>query len=122
MQNANQLFRIINEIIFVLVGALLLWVAFTGRYIFNARQPAWLILSAAMILWGLRTYRQARRVPERRWRYAAHIGGGSLVLVGTLLLSLAWTPLRLAGFVLAAAGGLFILRGLITAAMMLRPS
>src|SRR5690349_13044155 len=105
MQNINQLFRIMNETVFVLVGALLLWVALAGRYFFNPRQPSWLILSAVMILWGLRTARKARGTRERRWRAAAQVGGGSLVLVGILLLSLAWAPLRIAEFLLAAAGG-----------------
>ena len=120
MQNVNQLFRMMNEMVFVLVGALLVWVALAGRYLFNPRQSSWLILSAVLILWGLRTWRRARAVREPRWRTASQIGGGSLALVGLLLLSLAWAPLRLAGMLLGAAGCLLVLRGLATAAMMMR--
>jgi hypothetical protein len=123
MQNLNQLFRIFNEMVFILVGSLLLWVALTGRYFFDPRQPSWMVLSVVMILWGLRTWRRARRVADKRWRGAAHVGGASLALVGALLLSLAWAPLRSAGILLAAAGGLFVLRGFLTAAMMVaKPS
>ena len=50
------------------------------------------------------------------------IGGGSLALAGLIMLALAWAPFRWAGLLLAAAGGIFVLRGLVTAVIMARSS
>ena len=122
MKNTAQLFALFNELIFLLVGALLLWVALTGRYFFNPRQTGWLVLAVVLVLWGLRTWRRARLVAAPRIRTAMKIGGGSLVLVGLIMLSLAWAPFRWAGWLLAAAGGVFVLRGIVTAALLAFPS
>jgi hypothetical protein len=122
MQTVNQLFRLLNEMVFILVGALLLWVAFAGRYLFDPRRPSWLVVSVILILWGARSWRQARAAMAGRWRAAGRISGGSLALVGLLMLSLAWAPYRWTGLLLAAAGGLFVVRGLVTAAIMAVPS
>ena len=81
MLNNNQLFRLLNEMVFLLVGALLVWVGlFGGQHLhfFNPRQPSWLILTGVLMLWGLRTWRKAPRIPaggERAvnavWTYEA---------------------------------------------------
>jgi hypothetical protein len=49
---------------------------------------------------------------------AARIAGASLFIVGLIMFSLAWAPLLWAGRLLAIAGGIFILRGLVTAAIL----
>jgi hypothetical protein len=122
MQNVNQLFRLLNEVVFILVGWLLLWVAMTGRYVFDPRQPSWLLLSGVLVLWGLGTWWRGRKLTVKVWRAAANVGGVSLVLAGLLLMSLAWAPFRWVGWLLAAAGGVFVLRGVVTAALVLLPS
>jgi hypothetical protein len=122
MPTINQLFRLVNEMAFVLVGALLLWVGVFDRYLFNPRHPAWLVLTVALILWGLRTWLHAPRIAVRRERVAMRIGGASLAVTGTILLSLAWSPFRWAGLLLAVAGGIFVVRGLVTAAIMRQSS
>ena len=45
---------------------------------------------------------------------------GSLALAGLILLSLAWAPFRWAGWLLLAAGAVFVLRGLASAAILAR--
>ncbi len=125
MLNNNQLFRLLNEMVFLLVGALLVWAGLFGGqhlYFFNPRQPSWLILTGVLMLWGLRTWRKAPRVPAGGERAAMRIGGGSIALAGFILLGLAWSSFRSAGFLLAAAGGIFVLRGLATAVIMARSS
>jgi hypothetical protein len=122
MQNINQLFRLVNEVVFTMVGLLLLWVGMTGRYMFDPRRPDWLLLSGVLVLWGLGTWWRERKTPTRVWRAAAKIGGASLVLAGLLMMSLAWAPFRWVGWLLAVAGGVFVVRGLVTAALVLRPS
>ena len=118
MRSAPQLFRLVTEMIFMLAGALLLWVALTGRYLFDARRPSWLLLAAILVLSGLRTWRSARLIAVRAGRLAARMGGASLVLVGLIMLSLSWAPLGWMGRLLAIAGGVFVLRGLVTAAIL----
>jgi len=122
MPTTNQLFRLLNEMVFILVGALLLWVGLFGRYLFNPRSAGWFVLTAALVLWGLRTWFGAPRFKMRGERAAMRIGGGSLAVAGLLLLALAWAPFRWAGLLLAAAGGIFVVRGLVTAAIMARSS
>lgn len=118
MRSVPQLFRLLTEMIFVLAGALLLWISVTGRYLFDARRPSWLLLAVILIFWGLRTWQRARLIAVRGPRLAARMGGASLVLVGSILLSLAWMPLGWVGLLLAIAGGVFVLRGLVTAAIL----
>ena len=123
MRDINQLFRLFNEVVFVLVGALLLWVGITSRYFFfDRRQPSWLILSGVLTAWGLVTWWRAERMPVRVWRTTARIGGASLLIAGLLMMSLAWAPFHWVGWLLAAAGGVFLLRGVISVALVLRPS
>ena len=122
MPNPNQLFRLLNEVAFMLVGALLVWVGLFSRFLFNPRRPEWFVLTAALVLWGLRTWLRAARIAVRGERAAMRIGGGSLALAGLILVSLAWAPFRWAGLLLAAAGGIFVVRGLVTAAIMARSS
>jgi hypothetical protein len=120
MPNSNQLFRLLNEMIFVLVGGILVWVGLFGRrlYLFDPRRMSWLFLTVVLMLWGWRTWRKAPRTAGRGERAAMRIGGGSATLAGLVLLSLAWVSFRWAGFLLAAAGGIFVVRGLVTAAIM----
>jgi hypothetical protein len=112
------MFRLMTEIVFMLAGALLLFVGLSGQYMFNARRPSWLVLAAILIFWGLRTWRRARLIAVRNLRLAAQLGGVSLILVGAIMLSLAWARLGLVGPLLAIAGAVFVLRGLVTATIL----
>jgi hypothetical protein len=114
------MFRLLTEIIFMLAGALLIFVGLTGRYMagFNARGPAWLLLAVILIFWGVRGWRHSRLVAVRNLRVAAQFGGASLILVGAIMLSLAWVQLGMVGPLLAAAGAVLVVRGLVTAAIL----
>jgi hypothetical protein len=114
------MFRLMTEMVFMLAGALLLFVGLTGRYMagFNARGPSWLLLAVILIFWGARTWRRARLIAVRSLRLAAQLGGVSLMLVGAIMLSLPWMQLGYIGPLLAAAGAIFIARGLATAAIL----
>src|ERR1700752_4837740 len=89
MLTPQRLLRAIIELLFVLLGGLVIWLGLSGEilvYSFNPRRPAWLILSAASILWGLRAmYRPgAGSTPTERWTR-----GLSLVLLGAVMLAMA---------------------------------
>jgi hypothetical protein len=120
MASPSHLFRVINELVFMLVGALLALFALTGRYLFNPRRPSWIVLSVVVILWGLGTWRRAHLSRVAAERLVTRIGGSSLVVAGLIMLSLAWAPFRWAGWLLLATGSVFVLRGLVSAAIMAR--
>jgi hypothetical protein len=120
MPTPLQLFRVLNELIFVLLGGLLVWLAANGRYLFDPRRPAWLLLGALLIAWGVSAWMRTRRYATAGARALERIRGASLALVGALMISLAWMTLRWTGLTLGAAGGILILRGLTSAALSLR--
>ena len=84
MVSPGNLFRVMNEFVFMLVGGLLVLFALTGRYLFNPRQPGWIVLSIVVILWGLGTWSRARLSRVAAERLVTKIGGGSLVAGGLI--------------------------------------
>jgi hypothetical protein len=107
-----------TELVFTLAGAVLLFVGLTGRYLFDARRPSWLVLAVVLFFWGLRSWRQSRLIAVRRLRFADQLGGASLIVVGAIMLSLAWMRFSLVGPLLAIAGAIFVARGLVITALL----
>jgi hypothetical protein len=123
MLNPANLFRMVTEFIFILLGGFLVWVGLSGRLEpgnFNPRGPAWLGLGAVLIYWGARTWAKTARAARTSDRTVAQLGGTSLILVGLMMLSLAFVQFRLVGIVFAAAGGILALRGILAAVLSLR--
>ena len=54
MQSTANLFRLLNEFIMLLLGALLVLLAASHRIAMPERRGLWFALGAAMIFWGLR--------------------------------------------------------------------
>jgi hypothetical protein len=104
-----------TELVFTLAGAVLLFVGLTGRYLFDARSPSWLVLAAVLFFWGLRSWRRSRLVAVPRLRFAERLSGASLMFVGAIMLSLGWMKFALVGPLLALAGAVFVARGLLVA-------
>jgi hypothetical protein len=104
-----------NEVVFVLLGALLAWAAFTGHYYFNPRSMTWLLLAGLLIAYG---------VVAAMWssgpRSIAIVRGGSLIIVGLIMLSLSHVILRWVQTMLMLAGATLALRGLIVAVLVMR--
>jgi len=119
MLRPAHLFRLLNELIFVLLGALLVWVAATGRYFFNRRAPGWIGLGAFLIYWGVRAW--ARAGPSTS-RGEDRVRGGSLAVVGLLMLGIAWLPFRWVAPLLGAAGSILALRGIVSVVLVARTS
>ena len=116
MLSPANLFRLLNEMIFVLLGALMGWVAVSGRLRFDPRSGAWIAVSAAMILWGL----QALYRPGQWWAKWQNLTRGlSLVLVGAILLAIALVPFGWVAPLLGAAAALLILRGILSTILIL---
>jgi drug/metabolite transporter superfamily protein YnfA len=122
MLTPERLLRLMIEFIFVLLGGLLIWLGLAGpahgRTVDRHGVP-WLVLSVALILWGLRGLYS----PGQWWRrWQNWTRGLSLVLLGVLMLVISRVPFPWVGPTLAAGGGLLVLRGLIASYLFFRPS
>jgi hypothetical protein len=118
MLTPEHLLRIVIEMIFVLLGALVAWLGVTGHIFFDRRRLPWLILSVALILWGLR----ALYKPGQWWsRWEHWTRGLSLTLLGVVMLAISRVPFLWVGRLFAVAGVLLVLRGLIGSFLVLRP-
>jgi hypothetical protein len=121
MLTPERLFRLMIELIFVLLGALLVWLGLVGpahgRTVDRHGMP-WLILSVALIIWGLR----ALYSPGQWWRrWQNWTRGLSLALLGILMLVISRVPFLWVAPMLAAGGGMLVLRGAMASYLILRP-
>jgi len=120
MRTAAQLFRLLIELIFVLLGVLMVLVAILQRFFFDRRSGRWIGLGIILVYLGLRTWWRASRSPTR-WEVAvAILRGGSLALVGAMMLGMAWLPFPYIAPLLGGAGGILALRGLVSAVLVAR--
>jgi uncharacterized membrane protein YbhN (UPF0104 family) len=124
MLTPANLFRMITEFIFILLGGFLVWLGMSNRFLspvnFNPRSPAWLGLGAILIYWGVRTWLKTSRAARTSGRTVARVGGASLVIVGLFMLALVFLTFQWVGLALSAAGGVLALRGLLAAVLSLR--
>ena len=117
MKNPANLFRMMTEFIFILLGGFLVWIGLSNRFLFNPKSPAWLALGVALFYWGVRAWMKTARAARTHDRAVTRVGGTSLILVGMLMLGLVWIEFRWVGTALAVAGAILILRGLAAAVL-----
>jgi hypothetical protein len=118
MLTPQQALRITIEIIFVLLGGLVVWLGLSEHILFDRRKPGWLLLSAVLIVWGVR----ALYKPGQWWsRMEQWTRGLSLALLGAVMLAISRVPFLWVGRLLAFAGVLLMLRGLIGTVLILKP-
>jgi hypothetical protein len=118
MLTPERLLRFLIELIFILLGFLLIWLALVRHSYVDRYSKSWLILSVALILWGLR----ALYKPGQWWlRWQNWTRGLSLALLGALMLVITRVPFAWVEPMLAAAGVLLALRGIVASALIFRP-
>jgi hypothetical protein len=121
MLTPERLLGAIIELIFVMLGGLLIWLGLRGPLsgrIVDRHSVSWLILSVALILWGLR----ALYKPGQWWRrWENWTRGLSLVLLGILMLAIIRVPFSWVEPMLMAAGAVLVLRGVVASALAFRP-
>jgi hypothetical protein len=110
MQTTAKLFQLLNEGIVLLLGALLILLAISGRVGLPTRPAALIALGVVFLFWGARAW--VRREPPSN-RLPAKIRAGSLVLVGLLVLGIPLLPLRYIPLLLASAGVVLVFRGIL---------
>jgi hypothetical protein len=124
MLTPANLFRMMTEFIFILLGGVLVWLGMSNRFLspvnFNPRSPAWLGLGGVLIYWGVRSWLKTSRAARTSDRTVAQVGGASLVIVGLFMLALVFLTFRSVGLALSAAGAVLALRGLLAAVLSLR--
>ena len=86
MLSTNTLLRLFNELVLLLLGGLLVWVALSGRFFPDRRSTPWLGLGVFLLYWGFRAAARAGRYASR-WEH--YVRGGSLALVGLVMLGIA---------------------------------
>jgi hypothetical protein len=118
MLTPQRMLRIVVELIFVLLGGLVVWLGLSGQIFFDRHRLTWLILSGALILWGLR----ALYNPGRWWsKWEDWTRGLSLTLLGVVMVVISRVPFLWVGKLVAVGGLLLMLRGLIGSFLILRP-
>jgi hypothetical protein len=117
MFTPQRLLRMVIELLFVLLGGMVIWLGLSGQIFFDRRKPSWLLLSAALILWGLRAlYRLAQSSAQlERWTR-----GLSLILLGIVMLAMSRVPFQWVGPLVAIGGLVLGTRGLVSLALILR--
>lgn len=120
MIGVDRMLRLFVELIFVLLGGLMMWVGWTGhfRYSFDPRGAGWLILSAVVIVWGIRAF--FGKKSAKKW--ANWTRGISLILVGVVMLAITRATMAQVGPLLTTAGALLVLRGFVGAVLAINES
>lgn len=114
MATPANLFRLLSEFIVLLLGALLILLAATGRIGLPQRPGGVVALGAIFIFWGVRA---ATRPGAKAARVGTMIRAGSLALVGVLILAVPFVPAHRAPQLFILAGGVLVLRGALAAAI-----
>ena len=118
MLTTDRLLRVVIELMFVLLGVLVVWLGVTGRIYIDRGTAPWMILSVALILWGVYAFYR----PGRAWlRGERWTRGLSLILLGIVMLAIARAPFLWVGKLFALAGLVLVLRGLVGSVLVLRP-
>ena len=118
MLTPERVLRLMIEVIFVLLGILVVWLGVTGHILLERHRPAWFILSAALILWGLRAL-----YSSKKWwaNWESWTRGLSLMLLGVVMLIISRVPFERVGTLIAVGGAVLALRGVIGSALVFRP-
>jgi hypothetical protein len=109
--------QIMAELVFVLLGGLVIWLGLHGRINFNPNSILWLSLSIAAVAWGVLSLAR----PGQWWaRWQKWNRGGSMVILGLLMFAIGHVPFGMVGKVLALCGIVLILRGVLGSVLILQ--
>jgi hypothetical protein len=108
MLTSAKLFQLLNESIVLLLGALLILLAVSGRVGLPTRPAALIAVGIVFLYWGARAW--TRRGPAAP-HCSSKIRAGSLALVGALILGVPVLPVRCIPLLLGLAGAVLVLRG-----------
>jgi hypothetical protein len=116
MLSPAQLTQLLVEFVFLLLGALLVFLGVTHHINFVPGGTVWLLISVALLAWGLLAF--AKSGDRLRWQ--KWVRGSSLVLLGLIMLSMIRVPFIWAGKLLVLSGFVLVARGLADMLLILR--
>jgi len=117
MLSPGRLTQVTAELLFILLGALVIWLGLQGRIYFDPRSIPWLAISIGVVAWGV----LAMAKPGEWWaRWQKWNRGGSMILLGLLMLGIARVPFVRAGKFLALCGLVLVVRGALGSLLILR--
>jgi hypothetical protein len=108
MLTSAKLFQLLNESIVLVLGALLILLAVSGRVGLPARPLALIALGIVFIYWGVRAWIRHEPSPSR---WPSKIRAASLALVGIFIVAIPVFPVRWIPVLLGLAGVVLVLRG-----------
>lgn len=118
MLSPARLTELLVEVIFLLLGVLVVWLGVAGRINFDRRSIAWLAISVGVAAWGVLALAKPGPWGERweKWNR-----GGSMVLLGLIMLAITRVPFLWVGKLLAVCGVVLIARGALALVLILKP-
>jgi len=117
MLSPARLTELMVELVFLLLGTLVVWLSAIGRLNPDRRSVSWLVLSGALLVWGLVVLAR----PGQWWaRWQKWNRGLSLLLLGAIMLAATRVPFLWIGKLLALAGLVLILRGIFGSILIFR--
>lgn len=117
MLTPDKSLRLSIEVIFILLGGLVICLGLTGHIFFDRRSIGWLVLSIGLIVWGARALYQ----PGKYWSRSENLTRGlSLLLLGLVMGAISRVPFPWVGRLLAVGGVLLFLRGLAGSVLVFR--
>jgi hypothetical protein len=117
MLTPARLTQITVEFIFVLLGAIVLWLGLHGRIYFDPRSIPWLAISIGVIAWGILAVAKPGQWSARWQKWNR---GGSMIVLGLVMLAIGRAPYGLVGKFLAVCGLVLIFRGVVGALLIMR--
>ena len=117
MLKPQALFGLMIEVVVLMLGLLLVQLALTGKFAFNLRREMWIVLAAFLLVVGVRTILRAGRYTTR-WLHWTR--GGSFVAVALLMFGVLIAPFSAMPMLLATAGIVLAVRGLVSAVLVLK--
>ncbi len=119
MLSPARLTQLLMEVVFILLGALVVWLGASGHIYFDRRGVAFLVVSLALIAWGLMAFAR----PAQRWNLWEKWNRGiSLVLLGLIMLAMTRVPFLWVPKLLIVVGVVLVLRGIFAAFMIFKQS
>jgi hypothetical protein len=117
MLAAAKLSCLLSEFILLILGAMLILLAVTGRVGLPSRPTAIVALAVFFLYWGARAWMrpEPRAIPLHR-----AIRAGSLAIVGIVMLGIAFGPARYSETLLEFAGAMLVLRGILGSVLLVR--
>ena len=112
MLSTDRLLRVTVEVMFLLLGALVVWLGVTSHIFFDRRSLGWAAVSVILILWGARGLYRPAKFLSRSENWTRSL---SLVLLGIVMFAISRVPFTWVAPLLALVGALLAARGLVGA-------